>query len=267
MDWDDMARPWLEAAPGLEMTHKPVLDALLDAARLSEGEAILDVGSGTGPSLIEAARLIGPTGHVTGVDVAPPLLAHAAARVPDNVELVVADAGSHSFSEAQFDVVLSNFGIMFFEDNAAAFSNLRKAARPGARLAASVWGPPANNPWFSVPRAVVDRIVADVPRPDPAGPGPMRFGDPAPLITALTSAGWAPSVETLDISLTPPGTAEDVAALHMKVTAGMMLRGVEVSEDTLAQIEAALVDVTKGQRVNGAIRVPAEIHIVTATAV
>lgn len=267
MDWDEMARPWLEAAADLEQTLGPVHDALFEAARLVTGEMVLDVGCGTGPSVITAAAAVGPSGHVTGVDIAPPLLEFAKGRVPENVSLVLADAGSHAFEEAAFDVVISNFGTMFFEDTMAAFANLRKAVRPGGRLAATVWGPPQANPYFSRVRDIVDRHVADVPRPDPAAPGPMRFGDPTQLVAMMREAGWAPAIQTRDILLTPPGPAEQVASLHMKVTAGMMLRGVDASDAQLADVKADIVSLCGDFDHEGVIRFPAQIHVVTAVPV
>ena len=238
----------------------------MSAAKLSSGEKILDVGCGTGPSLIAAAHAVGETGRVTGIDVSPPLLARAAERIPANVDLINDDAGTHAFEEAAFDVVLANFGIMFFDDNAVAFSNLRKAVRPGGRLAATVWGLPTDNPWFSVPRRIVDQTVADVPRPDPAGPGPMRFGDASTLKDILERSGWIPGIETLDVHLAPPGSAEQVAALHMLVTAGMMLKGVETTDDQLARIEDAIIEACRDFEEGGRIRFPARIHVVTAQA-
>lgn len=267
MDWDDMAQPWLEAAPGLEIAHRPVLEALMAAAALAPEERVLDVGSGTGPSLLAAADAVGPNGRVVGIDVAPPLVAWAAQRVPDHVALIVGDAGIHPYADAPFDVVLSNFGIMFFEDTAGAFSHFRRAVLPGARLVASAWGRPDRNPWFSVPRRIVDKVVPGLPRPDPSGPGPLRFGDPSPLVAALEAGGWRPKVDTIDILLTPPGSPKDVAWLHMKVTAGMMLRGVDASEWQITAIEEALIEACHAQEMDGGVRVPAEIHIVTADAV
>ena len=98
------------------------------------------------------------------------------------------------------------------------------------------------------------------------GPGPMRFGDPSLLRSYLEGAGWAPEIRTLDVLLTPPGTAENVAELHMKVTVGMMLKGMEVSESQLDDIKAAVIEATREHESEGVIRVPAKIHIVTASA-
>lgn len=127
MDWDEMARPWLEAAPDLETAFSEVFEALFQAANLKSGEAVLDVGCGTGPTLVHAAKEVGLDGRVVGIDVAPPLVAVAQKRAPSNVELVVGDAGSYGYETGSFDAIISNFGIMFFNDNAAAFENLRSA--------------------------------------------------------------------------------------------------------------------------------------------
>ena len=98
------------------------------------------------------------------------------------------------------------------------------------------------------------------------GPGPMRFGDPSLLRSCLEEAGWTPDIRTLDVLLTPPGTAENVAELHMKVTVGMMLKGMEVAEDRLDDIKTAISKATRDLEGEGGIRVPAKIHIVTASA-
>ncbi|MEO9778019.1 MAG: class I SAM-dependent methyltransferase [Sedimentitalea sp.] len=267
MDWDEMARPWLEAAPDLETSFSEVFDALFQAANLKSGEAVLDVGCGTGPTLVYAAKEVGPEGSVVGIDVAPPLVAVAQKRAPKNVELIVGDAGTHGYEQGSFDAIVANFGIMFFNDNTAAFENLRSAMKPRGRMAATFWATPPENPWFSMPRRIVDSFVDDVPRPDPSGPGPMRFGDPASLETIMENSGWKPKFRTLDLMLRPPGSAERVADLHMKVTVGMMLKGVEVSEQKLSEIRMAVADACQQYQCEEGIAVPAKIHVVEAVAV
>lgn len=268
MDWDDFSRPWLEAAPSLEIAHRPVLDVLVEAAKMRIGERILDVGCGTGPSVLRAAEAVGSDGRVVGIDIAPPLIKRASERVSNNVDLIVGDAGSHAFLDGtEFDLVLSNFGMMFFDDTTAACENLRCYVPEGGRLAASVWGLPTNNPWFATPRRILDELIADVPRPDPKGPGPMRFADPTSFTYALEISGWLANVETHELFLTPPGTPKDVASLHMMVTAGMLLQGMDVSRDLIEMVRDRIVQANHELQVDGRVRVPAEIHIVTATAV
>lgn len=266
MDWDEMARPWLEAAPDLETSFQDVYTLLFAAANLKAGESILDVGCGTGPTLPTASKAVGTSGHVMGIDVAPPLVARAAERALDNVDLVIGDAGSHTYTPGAFDAIIANFGIMFFNDNDAAFQNLHKSVRTGGRIAATVWASPAENPWFSVPRRIVDETVEGVPRPDPTGPGPMRFADPSILAGYLDKAGWNADIQTHDVLLRPPGTAERVVDLHMKVTFGMMLAGLDVGNEELNRIKQAATEAFTEYEDEGVIRVPAKIHVVSGTA-
>ena len=266
MDWDEMARPWLEAAPDLEAAFVEIFDELFASAALKQGQKVMDVGCGTGPTLLRAAESVGDQGRIVGVDIAPPLIDAAKKRIPQNVELLVGDAGSFEFEKGAYDAIIANFGVMFFDDNIAGFENLRTAIKPEGRLAATVWATPPENPWFSMPRRIVDRFVENVPRPDPAGPGPMRFGDPSHLEDILKASGWAPNIRTVDLTLRPPGSAEQVADLHMKVTVGMMLKGVDVEEQTLAQIRTAIVEECAEYDKGSGIAVPAKIHVVEAIA-
>ena len=261
-----MAHPWLEAAPDLAVSYGELFDRLFAAAALKPGERVLDVGCGTGPTLLPAAQAVGDRGAVLGVDISPPLVARAREGLPDNVTVVAGDAAHHDFEAGAFDAIISNFGIMFFADSAAAFRNLRHAVLPGGRLVASVWGAPQDNPWFSMPRRIVDDHVSDVPRPDPSGPGPMRFADLSVLAGFLEEAGWNPDIRTLDIHLTPPGDAVRVAELHMKITVGMMLAGMDVPADDLERIRGAVSDALQAYENDGAIEVPARIHLVSAIA-
>ena len=95
----------------------------------------------------------------------------------------------------------------------------------------------------------------------------MRFGNPASLEAILENSGWKPEIQTLDLMLRPPGSTERVADLHMKVTVGMMLKGVEVSERKLNEIRMAVVDAFKQYQREEGIVVPARIHVVEAVAV
>lgn len=267
MDWDEMARPWLIAAPDLEIAFAEIFAELFGAAQLCPGEKVLDVGCGTGPTLLTASNAVGETGQVFGVDIAPPLLARAAERVPGNVTLAVGDAGTYAFAPTAFDAIIANFGIMFFEDTSAALRNLRSAVPKGGRLAATVWATPQENPWFSLPRQIIDAHVQDVPRPDLSGPGPMRFGDPENLEVYLSAAGWDPDIRSVNLDLVPPSPISRMVDLHMSVTVGMMLKGMDVSDAVLAQIRQALTDASKVYETADGLRVPAKIHVVSAVAV
>jgi SAM-dependent methyltransferase len=150
------------------------------AAAVQPGEDVLDVGCGTGESTREAARA-GAT--ALGVDVSEQAIAKA--RELGGASFEVADAQTHPFPAAAFDVVLSRFGAMFFADPPAAFANLARALRPGGRLVLLVWQERDRNEWYSV----LHDAVAPGTTPPPAGPH-FSLGDPARTRALLEGAGF-----------------------------------------------------------------------------
>lgn len=131
-------RQYEEYSDTNEALLAPFGQAMLDAALLRPGERVLDVGCGHGTSPLEAAERVAASGRVVGVDISAVMLEPARQRVAaagvDNVELLQADAQVHPFEPASFDVVISRFGMMFFDDPEAAFGNLARALQPGGRL-------------------------------------------------------------------------------------------------------------------------------------
>jgi arsenite methyltransferase len=106
--------------------------------RLAPGERVLDVGSGAGTDSLVAAQMVGPDGHVTGLDMTPEMLAKARAAATEmgasNVEFVEGEVERLPFPAESFDVVISNGVIDLVPDKDAAFSELFRVLRPGGRL-------------------------------------------------------------------------------------------------------------------------------------
>jgi ubiquinone/menaquinone biosynthesis C-methylase UbiE len=140
----------------------PVTDALIARAGIEPDHVVLDVGSGSGVTTFEAARV---ASHVVGVDISEPLtrVAHDRARsTAGSTEFIVADAQTHQFDVGAFDVVISQFGLMFFDDPVAAFANLRRAISVDGRIVFTTWRCLGDNEWLSpVVRAVAEH--AEVP--------------------------------------------------------------------------------------------------------
>ena len=193
--WNEVNPPrWIAMRGPLERALRAFGRAAMDALGPRPGELALDVGCGFGETTVELARRCGAA---IGVDVSQPMLAIAQAEAPKGVSYLCADAQTHAFEE-RFDLVFSRFGIMFFEDPAAAFANLRRSMRPAGRFAAVVWGLAAENEWAQLPIRVVGRHLA-LPAPS-VGPGPFSLGDPAAFSRLLSGAGFANvSVRPLDL--------------------------------------------------------------------
>ncbi|MGH6909098.1 MAG: SAM-dependent methyltransferase, partial [Phenylobacterium sp.] len=98
--------------------------------------------------------------------------------------------------------IFSRFGVMFFGDPVAAFSNLRAALKAGGRVAFICWRPAAENPWMTPP---IGSVLADMPppvRPEPGAPGPFGFADPDLVRRILAEAGFADvAIDRHDVKL------------------------------------------------------------------
>ena len=159
-----------------------ILLDLLNAARPEAGDAVLDVGCGTGASTLAVAGRVSD-GSVVGVDISRPLLDRARSRAEaaeiDNASFLLADAQTHRFPAGGFDVVISRLGMMFFQDPVAAFRNVGRALRSGGRIAFVAWAGVKDNPWFHVPRdACGARSSGRAIRRPARRPAPWRFRRP-----------------------------------------------------------------------------------------
>jgi SAM-dependent methyltransferase len=122
-----------------------VTKALLELAAPQPGVRVLDIGCGSGTTTLELAARVGPDGHVLGADIAEQSVARARERIATaglrHAEVIVADVSSQPFEPNSFDLSFSRFGVMFFSDPTTAFSNVRRAMKPGGRVALAVSAP------------------------------------------------------------------------------------------------------------------------------
>ena len=195
---------WVARQEHSDITLTPVTKALLDFAAPSVGERVADVGCGCGAPTLEFARAVGPSGRLAGLDISGPMLSEGERRATaagiTNVDWRQADPATSSLDE--YDLLISAFGVMFFGDRVAAFTNMRRSAAPGARMALVCWRALAENPWMEVPMAAVAQHLPPRPKPVPNAPGMFAFADPEHVTDVLTAAGWAsPRFEKLDIDL------------------------------------------------------------------
>ena len=194
---------WAEYQSRMDEALRPLGDAAVLACSPQPGEHVLDIGCGCGDSTVELARLVGASGHVTGVDVSPPMLAVARQRsgALSQVSLLEADASRAALP--QVDVVYSRFGVMFFDDPTAAFTHLHAALRTGGRLAFVCWRSPPENEWVKVPLEGISPHLVPEPAPDPHAPGPFAFASRARVTQILGDAGFRDvRIEPLDTLVT-----------------------------------------------------------------
>ncbi|MBB4844400.1 SAM-dependent methyltransferase [Paucibacter oligotrophus] len=207
--WNGAAgRAWVEAQEELDRMFKPFENLLATAASTASGGRVLDVGCGTGGTTLAIARRLGDGGHCTGIDISEPMI--AAARVRAESELVpasfiLADAQVHAFEPAGFDMIVSRFGVMFFEDPVQAFANLRHAAKDDGELRFIAWRSPAENPFMTTAERAAAPLLPNIPARRPDAPGQFAFANAQRVLNILENSGWSGiDIQPIDVSCTLP---------------------------------------------------------------
>lgn len=247
-DWDgNSGDNWVIHQMRLDPMLQAFGDAAMEAAAPQTGEQILDIGCGAGVTSFALAERVGPGGHVLGADISPQLIARARADKPEDaaVAFQLADAATAPFPEAAFDLLFSRFGVMFFDDPAAAFGHMRSAIKSGGRLAFVCWRGAQENDWVRLPMAAIRDIVPPVPA-DPTAPGPFAFADPARISGILADAGFEDIViAPFDTSIPyGHGATRDEAiddALELAFAVGPLSRALAGQPDELRTQAAAAV--------------------------
>jgi len=237
------ANVWVAEAERFDSMLAPFGLRLLTAAALKPGERVLDVGCGNGAVSLEAARAVGRNGQVTGLDLSAPMLGVARRRAEEkglDVSFLQDDAQTASFDQV-FDVVVSRFGVMFFDDPESAFANLAKATRQGGRLCFVCWQEMFANEWIAVPAMAMVAHVGIPELPEPGAPGPFALADAQQITGLLESAGWSEvTVEERKEGMRMGRDPEDVVAFMLSDEMGRRVVEGKDPEAVQAGTEAAL---------------------------
>jgi SAM-dependent methyltransferase len=207
--WNDTAgRAWVDAQETLDSVLAPFEDLLVAAVAERRAQRVLDVGCGTGSTTLAIARLLAGKGTAVGVDISQPMIALAkqrAARESAPPRFLCADAQTHAFEPKSIDMIVSRFGVMFFDDSVRAFANLRRAAAPQASLQCIVWRSPAENPFMTTAERAAAPFLPEMPARKGDEPGQFALADRNRIYSILDSAGWSEiAIEPLDVDCVLP---------------------------------------------------------------
>jgi SAM-dependent methyltransferase len=262
---------WARMQEKLDRSFTPLTAALLSMAAPKPGEHVLDIGCGTGETTLALAGAVGDEGTVLGLDLSEQMLARARERAEELVseaEFRAADVATFA-EEDGFDLFVSRFGVMFFDDPPAAFANVRKLAAPGARLVFACWQGPKENLWAMLPMQALKDVLPPQPQADPHAPGPFAFADPERVHAILDAAGWQDiAFHAFDFAMVV-GEGEDALAEAVKFNlrigpAARMIRdaGPEAEAAAPDLLKAALAPYLK----DGQLGLPGAVWLVTARA-
>lgn len=179
------AEAWLEVQTPLDKQLSPLGIRAMDALRVQLGETVVDLGCGTGQTLLQLAERVGAGGHIIGVDISAPLLDVARNRASglEQVACIEGDAAGLVLPTGSVDAFFSRFGVMALPDHVAAFANFHRMLKPNGRIAFVCWRSLVENELDYLPlRAAGLEDLLD--------PTPFSFEDPDYARAVLEQAGF-----------------------------------------------------------------------------
>lgn len=195
---------WVETAEHHDRMLEPYGEAVVRALAPEPEEKGADIGCGNGATTLDLAARVGPGGFMSGFDLSVPMLELARSRAVErglaNVEFREADAQVADLGEARFDFVASRFGVMFFDDSEAAFSNFARSTRAGGRLGFCCWQNVLLNEWVTTVISALLEVVPMPEMPPPGAPGPFALAEADQTRALLEKSGWsAVTIEDLEV--------------------------------------------------------------------
>lgn len=272
--WNDAGgRMWVNYQDIIETGMSSLGINAMDELDIVPNERVLDIGCGCGDTTIELSRRVGNDGYVLGVDISEMIISFAKKKInlkkQNNVDFKCLDAQTYDFGTASYDVIFSRFGVMFFDDPVAAFSNLRSSLRSNGRIAFVCWQPAKVIEWISLPLEIVSRYIELPPPqpPQPEAPGGFSFGDAKRVKKILNSAGYSDIKIEPNITKIHIGKNLDEAQTFLTHIgpAGTILDNPEIDSEVRKRFIADLHNTLKAHQTEKGIRLDAATWLVTAS--
>lgn len=264
-DWNRVAGAWekwdrlFEEQAGY-LNHRLVADA-----RLRQGHAVLDVGSGTGYPAILAAQTVGASGSVTGIDLAGEMLAVAQRKAKRlgllNVTFRTGDATTLPFETASFDAVISRFCLMFLPDVPKASTEIARVLKPNRWFAVMVWTSPERNPRIGLSMAAMKQVF-DLPPPDPTAPGIFRLAKPGELAGMLQEARLVDITEQEFLAEWSYESPEHYYSTMMEIAAPVQNLMAGCSDSQRQEVKRLIIEAASAYRQDDRITFPIAVRVV-----
>ena len=263
--WNEIAgQKWIKIGDAMEARLANITQLLLDTAAAKPGETILDVGCGTGTTARPLSEAVSPAGHVTAVDISTPMLEVARTR-GGPINYLQADAQTHNFSPTKFDLLASRFGVMFFEDPVAAFTNLHAHLASSGRLCCITWAPLAQNPHWQIPFNIVRAHLGEPEPRHPHAPGPLAFADAAYVNYILAKSGFSRiTVTPTAISIIGESLEAEARMATLFGPPGALLEEKQPSPETREKILTEITTALSPFQTGTSLSLPATVNLVTA---
>lgn len=266
--WENSSQYWDKYQATIEKMFAPLTHALIADAEIQPGQAVLDIGGGSGEPSLTIAPIVGPTGSVTYTDPAAGMVETARReserRGLTNITFRELSAERLEFPDNTFDVVVARLSAMFFENPQSAIGEILRVAKPRGRVTLAVWGGPEANPFFTVVSKVLNRFVP-APSESEDAPGAFRFAQQGKLASLLRNAGLTSIVERqFSFNIEYPIDVEKFWELRTEMSDSFRGKLAQLSTDKLSEVKATAITELAQYFVTGTMNFPAQVWIVSA---
>jgi ubiquinone/menaquinone biosynthesis C-methylase UbiE len=267
--WTESAPYWEKHRAMIRGMFAPVTEALIEAAGIGSGSAVLDIAMGPGEPALTIAERVGPAGRVVGTDAVMEMV-EAARREGRRRNLAqatfeVALADSLPVPAELFDAVVCRFGVMFFPSPVNAVREMLRVLKPGGKLALAAWHFAERNPFLSMPGKIVDKYIEPV-APEPDAPDAFRFANPGELLEIAARAGAVETSEQLlRFVIEAPVSGEDFWTLRSEMSEKLRTKLAKLTQGQLAELKREVIEATGAYTSAEGVRFPAEVLIVSGS--
>jgi enediyne biosynthesis protein CalE5 len=266
-DWNRVAGGWEKWDRFFDEQMTFLNHRLVADARLRSGMRVLDLGSGTGyPALLDA-QTVGPSGNVTGIDLAEQMLEVARRKTASlkltNVTFRTGDVTKLPFDANSFDAVTSRFCLMFLPEIPKAAAEIARVLKPSGWLATAVWSTPEKNPSISLAMEAIKKVI-ELPPPDPTAPGIFRLAKPGDLVGMLQQAGLTDVAEQEFLAEWSYASAEEYYTRLIEVAAPVQNLMAKLSADQAQDVKQRILQAATQYRRGDRIVFPFAVRMVAA---
>jgi ubiquinone/menaquinone biosynthesis C-methylase UbiE len=268
-EWSDSAPFWEKHAATIRIMFSAVTTALIEEARITTGQRVLDVAGGAGEPSLTIAEVVGLSGLVSYTDPIARMMSAAQAdarrRGITNIEFHACPADSLPFPDDSFDTVVSRLGAMFFPDPLAALREMRRVAKPGGLLSLVVWYKSELNPFcYGITNVVSRHLPAET---QSATHDAFRFAEPGKLAAVLKAAGAKNVCERiLKFDIAAPISAEEFWLMRTEMSGTLRDKLKAASVETRQKVKDEVLREIRDYFPENQMKFPAQFLIATGTA-
>ena len=265
--WEESSQFWRKHQATIERMFAPLTRALIDAAQITKGQHVLDIGGGSGQPSLSIASIVGNDGSVTYTDPSAGMVEtardEATRRGLTNIQFHKTPAQVLPFENDTFDVAVGRLSVMFFPDLAAGLKEIVRVVRPGGRVSFLVWGSKEANPFFSSVTEVLDRFIPP-DLEDEDAPGAFRFAKPGKLLKGLADAGVTQIEEQpLPFRIEAPVTPEKFWELRSEMSDTLRTKLATLALEQIAGVRKAVENSVRQYFETGVMSFPAQALLVS----